>query len=113
MEKYNKYIELQKEIDALEEQKKLLRADIESTLPDGGYKDETISVIWRSSKKYSYPEGVKSLEIEVEEKIKPIKERFDAEIKPFIESVEVAKRLSEENGTAEVKETKVLAITIK
>lgn len=53
------------------------------------------------------------LEKNVKEAIKPIEEKFQAEIKPLVESVETAKKLAEENGTVEIEEKKTLAITVK
>lgn len=113
MTKYEEYVALQKEIDVLEGKKNLLRDDISAILPAEGFKNETINALWRTSKKITYPEDVKTLESNVKEAIKPIEEKYQAEIKPLLESVEVAKKLAEDNGTVTVEEKKTLAITVK
>jgi len=113
MTKYEEYALLQKDIEVLEAKKNLLREEISAELPDEGFKSDIITAIWRVSKKYSYPEDVKTLESNVKEAIKPIEEKFKADIKPLTDSIETAKKLSEENGTATIQETKTLAITVK
>jgi len=113
MTKYQEYALLQKQIEELEAKKALLRAEIEVILPKEGFKDETINALWRISKKITYPEDVLILETNVKEKIKPMEEKYQAEIKPLLESVEVAKKLAEENGTVKIDEKKTLTITVK
>jgi len=113
MTKYQEYALLQSEINVLEIKRELLRAEIEVILPKEGYKDENLTAIWRISKKITYPEDVLILETNVREKIKPMEEKYQAEIKPLLESVEVAKKLSEENGTVKIDEKKTLTITVK
>ena len=113
MDLYEQYAVLQKEIDALETKKKVLRDEIASVLPDEGVKNDFVTAVWRKAKKWAYPETVTQLETEVKEKIKPIEEKFQEEIRPFVESVETAKKLAEENGTATAEETKSLVVTLK
>jgi hypothetical protein len=113
MTKYEEYALLQKEIDVLDAKKELLRAEIEKDLPKEGFKSDILDAGWRVTKRYSYPENVKILEDNVKEAIKPIEEKFKEEIRPLTESVETAKKLSEENGTAILEEKKQLVIKVK
>lgn len=110
---YEQYASLQKQIEELDAKKELLRAEIEVILPKEGFKNDVLTASWRTFKKYQYPEDVKTLENNVKEAIKPIEEKFKAEIKPLTESIETAKKLAEENGTAKVEETKSLVIKVK
>jgi hypothetical protein len=113
MDIYEQYVEVQKQIKTLEVEKEALRVKISAELPEEGVKNGMITAIWRTSKKWVYPASVKELEVNVTEAIKPIKDKFEAEIKPLQESIETAKKLAEENGTATAEETKTLAITVK
>ena len=54
MELYKQYVELEKQIVELEAKKDLLRADIAKSLPEDGYKDETITAFWKTTKKWKY-----------------------------------------------------------
>ena len=111
--KYEQYALLESEIDVLEAKRELLRAEIEVILPKEGFKDENITASWRITKTFFYPEDVKILETNVKEAIKPIEEKFKLEIQPLVESIETAKKLAEENGTAKVQEKKSLVIKVK
>lgn len=91
MEIYNKYCEVQKKIDLLEEEKELLRKQVSEQLPDDGYKDENITAFWKMGKKYTYSPKVKGLETELK----------------------ATKKLEEESGEATFEETKTLTISVK
>lgn len=91
MELYTQYAELQKQIDSLEAKKELLREDIAKTLPEEGFKDETINLYWTTKKKWKYSPKVDGL---------------NAELK-------ATKEKEEEDGTAKSEEVKQLTIKIK
>lgn len=110
---YEQYVDVQKKIDDLELVKKGIRDQIALELPEEGVKTDLITAPWVKAKKWLYPESVVALEKEVQDKVKPIKEKFEAEIKPFVESVETAKKLAEESGSATCEETKSLRLTPK
>jgi hypothetical protein len=75
MEKYKKYIQLQKSIEELEKEKEVLRDEIAKDLPDAGYKDETINVFWTKKKKWTYSSNVEVLSA----KLKSTKEAEEKE----------------------------------
>ena len=91
MELYKQYVELEKQIVELEAKKDLLRADIAKSLPEDGYKDETITAFWKTTKKWKYSPKVDGL---------------NAELK-------ATKKDEEEKGIAKFEESKQLAITVK
>lgn len=91
MTKYEEYALLQKDIDILEAKKDILRAEIETILPDDGFKDETINAYWTVKSKYEYSPKVKGLETELK----------------------ATKKQEEENGTAKKEEVKQLTIKVK
>lgn len=88
---YEKYIEIQNQIDVLESQKDSIRKKIEETLPTEGFKNEKINAFWTTKKKWTYSPKVKGLEAE----IKATKEK------------------EEEEGLAKFEEVKQLTIKIK
>lgn len=91
MTKYEEYALLQKELDVLEAKKEILRAEIESMLPDDGYKDDTIIAFWTVKNKYEYSPKVKGLETELK----------------------ATKKQEEETGIAQKVESKQLTIKVK
>lgn len=113
MEIYAQYASVEKQIKALEEQKKALREEIINILPEDGVKNDFVTANWRVSKTINYPEDVKILENNVKEALKPIEEEYKSKIKPLTDSIEVAKKLAEENGTVTVEEKRSLVVTVK
>lgn len=91
METYEQYIAVQKEIDALEAKKEVLRDEISKNLPEDGFKDEKINIFWTVKNKYTYSPKVKGLETELKE----------------------TKKREEEDGTATKEEVKQLTIKVK
>jgi hypothetical protein len=91
METYKQYIEVSKKIEALEAEKDVLREKISAELPEEGYKDETLTAFWKTSKKWKYSPKVDGL---------------NAELK-------ATKKAEEEDGTATAEESKILTITVK
>lgn len=90
MTKYEEYAKLQSEINVLEAKKELLRAEIETILPEDGYKDELITAFWTMKKKYDYSPKVKGLETELK----------------------ATKKQEEEDGTAKFEEIKQLTLKV-
>ena len=91
MTTYEQYIGVIKQIETLEKMKGELRKDIESNLPEEGYKDETINVFWKTRKSYKYSPKIDELGI----------------------ALKVAKKEEESDGTATFEETKQLTINVK
>lgn len=92
---YQEYIAIQKQIDELEEKKKEIRVQIESNLPEDGYKDESITVSWTIKKNWSYTDNVKDLESQMKKKVSEVK------------------KTEEESGLAKLEEVKQLTIRVK
>lgn len=88
---YEQYIQTQKQLDVLEETKDKLRKEIESQLPEEGFKDDSINVFWTSKKKWTYSPKVEGLTAE----LKATKEK------------------EEEEGVAKAEEVKQLTIKVK
>ncbi len=97
MTKYEEYALLQSEIDVLEAKKDLLRAEIETILPPEGHKDEYVTALWKSNKKWSYSDTIKTLE----NKLKEDKTK-----------IETQKEIEEKEGIAKFEETKSLVIKV-
>lgn len=91
MDIYTRYAEITNSIAALEEQQALIRKQIESSLPDEGYKDDKVTAFWSIKKKWVYPEKV----IKAEEVFK------------------TEKKLSESDGSATSEEIRQLTIKVK
>lgn len=91
MEIYERYVALQKEIDALVSLQDALRTAIAETVPDTGHKDENITVSWTTKATWEYPTTVKALE----------------------DNLKQAKKDMQENGQATKVESKILTIRVK
>jgi hypothetical protein len=88
---YEQYVKVSKQIETLEAEKEVLRGKISAELPEDGFKDETITAFWKSTKKWKYSPKVDGL---------------TAELK-------ATKKIEEESGVATSEESKILAITVK
>ncbi len=91
MTNYEQYVDISKKIETLEAEKEVVREKISAELPEEGFKDESITAFWKTTKKWKYSPKVDGI---------------TAELK-------ATKKAEEEDGTATPEETKTLAITVK
>jgi hypothetical protein len=102
------YADIEKQIEAFEARKKEIKGTLQEEMTNLGadqIKSEVGMFYFRTTKKWSYPEVVKAVEVEVKTAIKPLEEKIEIEMQKVVS----AKKEAEENGTATVEESKSLA----
>lgn len=102
---FEEYVEVQKQIDALEEKKKVLRIALEAALPEEGVKNEFGSFTFRQSKSWTYSpkvhaqeEVIKGLNASLEMETKKIKEELGIDNEQI--ALDKLKQIEELDGTA-------------